>query len=161
MNLHNQMMKIALEEAALAAQKGEVPVGAVITIGEEVIARAHNLTETTKSPIAHAELLAIAKATSILGEKRLPQCSLYVTLEPCLMCSGGIVHARLQNLLFGCRDPKAGACRSLYEILEDNRLNHNCIVREGILEVECSAILQEFFQKLRKEKKSYKIKKEH
>ena len=149
MNFHQQMMSIALEEAALAASKGEVPVGAVITIGDEVIARAHNLTETNKSPLAHAELLAIAQASSVLNEKRLTGCKLYVTLEPCLMCTGGIVLARIDQVFFGCRDPKAGACRTLYEAADDIRLNHQSIIREGIMEKECTQILQNFFQELR------------
>ncbi|MBI3258913.1 MAG: nucleoside deaminase [Ignavibacteriae bacterium] len=154
MNFHQQMMAIALEEAAIAVSKGEVPIGAVITIGDEIIARAHNLTETNKSPLAHAELLAIEKAASVLNEIRLAGCTLYVTLEPCLMCTGGIVLARIEQVFFGCRDPKAGACRTLYEAADDNRLNHQSIVREGIMEEECSAILQNFFQDLRKKKKS-------
>ncbi len=156
MNFHEQMMTVALEEAALAASEGEVPVGAVITFGDEVIARAHNLTETSKSPIAHAEVLAIAQATIRLDKKYLTDCNLYVTLEPCLMCAGGIVLARFKNLFFGCRDPKSGACRTLYETIDDGRLNHQCIVREGIMEEECSAILHNFFQDLRLEKKSKK-----
>lgn len=151
------MMCVALEEAALAASKGEVPIGAVVTLGDEIIARAHNLTETNKSPIAHAEMLAIAQASSVLNEKRLNGCNLYVTLEPCLMCTGGIVLARINQVFFGCRDPKAGACRTLYEAADDVRLNHQSIIREGIMEKECSLLLQNFFQELRENKKLKKL----
>ena len=150
-------MCVALEEAALAASKGEVPIGAVVTLGDEIIARAHNLTETNKSPIAHAEMLAIAQASSVLNEKRLNGCNLYVTLEPCLMCTGGIVLARINQVFFGCRDPKAGACRTLYEAADDVRLNHQSIIREGIMEKECSLLLQNFFQELRENKKLKKL----
>lgn len=157
MNFHEKMMCVALEEAALAASKGEVPIGAVVTLGDEIIARAHNLTETNKSPIAHAEMLAIAQASSVLNEKRLNGCNLYVTLEPCLMCTGGIVLARINQVFFGCRDPKAGACRTLYEAADDVRLNHQSIIREGIMEKECSLLLQNFFQELRENKKLKKL----
>lgn len=153
-NFHEQMMMVALEEARIAASCGEVPIGAVITKGEQIIARAHNLTENKKSPLAHAEVLVISQASLILNDKRLTSCTLYVTLEPCLMCSGAILLSRIKNLFYGSRDSKAGACRSLYETLDDKRLNHQCLVREGILEEKCSELLQEFFQKLRFENRN-------
>ena len=146
------MMMVALEEAKIAATKGEIPVGSVVTCGDNIIAKSHNLTETNASALAHAELLVLQKASLILGEKRLTGCSIYVTLEPCLMCSGAIILSRISNLFFGCRDSKAGACRSLYETMDDKRLNHQCLVREGILETESAQILQNFFLKIRLEK---------
>ncbi len=153
MSFDEEMMQLALGEAAKAAAMGEVPVGAILTIGDRVIARAHNTTETDTFPLAHAELVALTRAFESVGTKRIAGMSLYVTLEPCLMCSGAIVLARVERVIYGCRDPKAGACTSLYSTLSDPRLNHRCEVTEGVLGAECSLILQEFFKTLRQAKK--------
>lgn len=153
MSFDEEMMQLALKEAAKAAAIGEVPVGAILTIGERIIAHAHNTTETDMLPLAHAELVALTRAFESAGTKRIAGMSLYVTLEPCLMCSGAIVLARVERVIYGCRDPKAGACASLYTTLNDARLNHRCEVTEGVLGAECSGILQEFFKTLRQAKK--------
>ena len=143
-------MQIALEEARLAAQKGEVPVGAVVVKDGQVIAKAHNLRELSQDPTAHAELLALRQAAETLQSWRLSGCSLYVTLEPCPMCAGALVNSRVDRVVFGASDPKAGAAHSLYELLSDARLNHRCDVVGGPLAAESSALLKAFFAELRK-----------
>ncbi|HEY2987166.1 MAG TPA: tRNA adenosine(34) deaminase TadA [Candidatus Binatia bacterium] len=145
-------MKLALDEAHAAAQAGEIPVGAVVVHHGEVISRAHNRREELQSPMAHAEVLALQAAAERLKSWRLEECSLYVTLEPCLMCVGAILQARLRRLVFGCLDPKGGAVESLYRLCEDSKLNHTLPVTRGIMESECSAVLSEFFAELRKRK---------
>jgi tRNA(adenine34) deaminase len=151
MNEHDELfMRMALEEAHKAFDKGEVPVGAVLTDGgATVLARAHNLTVTAADPTAHAEVLAIRHAALALGNERLTGTTLYVTLEPCCMCAGAAVWARIGRLVFGAADPKAGAAGSLYRIPDDERLNHRVEVRAGILEGECREIMQQFFRNRR------------
>ena len=142
-------MREALKEAEKAFSMGEVPVGAVLVRNNAIIARGHNLKETTKNPIKHAEIIVIERAAQVIGDWRLSGCELYVTLEPCIMCCGAIIQARLDKLFFGAVDPKAGAVMSLYRILDDDRLNHKVEYAYGILEAECSDIIKKFFQKLR------------
>ncbi|MCX7988711.1 MAG: tRNA adenosine(34) deaminase TadA [Thermodesulfovibrio sp.] len=142
-------MKEALIEAKKAYEKGEIPVGAVLVIDGEIISRAYNQKETTFDPTAHAEILAIRQASQIIGAWRLTEATLYVTKEPCIMCSGAIVNARIKRVVYGCHDPKGGGVVSLYRILQDNRLNHQVEIQSGILEDECRHILQKFFRELR------------
>ncbi|GAB5046805.1 tRNA adenosine(34) deaminase TadA [Thermodesulfovibrio sp. TK110] len=142
-------MKEALKEAEKAYALGEVPVGAVIVLDGQIVARAHNIKETTNDPTAHAEILAIRQAAIALGAWRLTEATLYVTKEPCIMCSGAIVHARIKRVVYGCNDPKGGGAVSLYRILQDPRLNHQVKITAGILEEECRAVLQRFFKELR------------
>jgi tRNA(adenine34) deaminase len=148
---HVEHMEMALEEAALAAEEDEVPVGAVIVSLEQgVIARAHNEREKLRDPTAHAEMIAITQAAQALRSWRLEDCVLYVTLEPCPMCAGALVQARLPLVVYGATDPKAGACHTLYEIPNDPRLNHRAQVVAGVLADRCAAILSDFFAARRK-----------
>ncbi|WP_148808037.1 tRNA adenosine(34) deaminase TadA [Crassaminicella thermophila] len=147
-------MKEALIEAQKAMQLEEVPIGAVIVKNGEIIARAHNLRETEKDPTAHAEILAIRKASQVLGGWRLMGCDLYVTVEPCPMCAGAIMLARIDRLIIGTMDPKGGAAGSILNIPENDKFNHKTEVVRGILQEECSAIMKEFFKLLRSKKKS-------
>jgi len=142
-------MRQALRQARMAGEAGEVPVGAVIVHNNQVIARGCNQRETLHDPTAHAEMIAITAAADHLRSWRLTGCSLYVTLEPCLMCSGAIYLGRIDRLIFGAEDPKAGACGSLYDIPRDARLNHRASVTGGVLAVEAGQLLREFFQSLR------------
>tara|TARA_B110000014_G_scaffold243850_1_gene214540 strand:+ start:74 stop:517 length:444 start_codon:yes stop_codon:yes gene_type:complete len=142
-------MRQALDQARAAFEEDEVPVGAVVVHEERAIAQAHNQRETLNDPTAHAEMIAITQAAEALGSWRLTDCTLYVTLEPCPMCAGAIVQARLPTVLFGAADPKGGGCQSLYAITNDERLNHRSVVIGGVLEHECSTILSEFFQQQR------------
>ena len=142
-------MRQALREAQKAFEADEVPVGAVIVHEGRVIARAHNQKETLSDPTAHAEMIAITQATSALERWRLTGCVMYVTLEPCVMCAGAMVLARLGRLVYGADDPKAGAVSTLYRILSDERLNHRADVTAGILAEECGEILSAFFDKKR------------
>jgi len=146
-------MRVALEEAQLAADKGEVPVGAVVIHQGQVIAKAHNLRESKQDPLAHAELLAIGAAAEHLGRWRLIECTLYVTLEPCPMCAGGIVNSRVDRIVYGAGDPRAGACGTIYNIVEDQRLNHRPEVTRDVLKEPCSQILSKFFKDLRAKRK--------
>lgn len=146
---HEKWMGLALREAERALEEEEVPVGAVVIHDGRVIGRGHNRTETTKDPTAHAEILAIGAASEALGSWRLEGATLYVTLEPCHMCAGAVVLARLDRLVFGATDPKAGACVSLAGVVRDPRLNHRADLLHGILEGECASILAEFFRKKR------------
>ncbi|MCK8826693.1 tRNA adenosine(34) deaminase TadA [Natroniella acetigena] len=148
-NKDEYYMKIALEEAEKAFQKGEVPIAAIIVKNDQIIAKAHNLKESLQDPTAHAEVLAIRQATTSLGGWRLSGSSLYVTIEPCPMCAGAIVQARIDNLVYGANDLKAGAAGTLFNIVSDERLNHRLEVNTGVLEKECSQIMKEFFKKLR------------
>jgi tRNA(adenine34) deaminase len=147
-------MRLALDEANKAAAWGEVPVGAVIVCEKEIVGRGCNRREKLRSALAHAEMLALEQASSHLGRWRLSDCQLYVTLEPCIMCVGAIVQARISRLVFGCLDPKGGAVESLYQICDDFRLNHRVPVAGGILAEECSMILQNFFSHLRDRKRN-------
>jgi len=144
-----KFMKIALEEALAAYEQDEVPVGAVLVREGKVLARAHNAPIGRADPSAHAEILALRQAAQRLGNYRLTGAELFVTLEPCVMCAGAIVHARLSRLVFGARDPKNGAVVSLYHILEDERLNHQVEIVEGILREPCGEILSRFFREKR------------
>ncbi len=143
---HVHHMEMALEEAALAADRDEVPVGAaIVSLKQGVIARAHNQREVLKDPTAHAEMIAITQAAQALGSWRLENCVLYCTLEPCPMCAGAIVLARLPLVVYGTADPKAGACHTLYQICSDPRLNHRAQVISGVLADQCAAVLTDFF----------------
>ena len=142
-------MKEALKEAKKAYKKLEVPIGAVIVKNNKIIAKAHNLRETKKQAVAHAEILAIEKACKKLGAWRLEDCDLYVTLEPCAMCAGAIINARIKNLYIGAMDEKGGAVGSKINLLKDIKLNHTVEVKSRILEDECSKILKDFFKELR------------
>jgi len=142
-------MRLALEEAEAGFDADEVPVGAVIVQGDAVIARTHNRRESSNDPTGHAELLALRVAAQKLQRWRLSEATLYVTKEPCIMCAGAMVNARLGRLVYGCRDEKGGAVDSLYKLLSDNRLNHQVEVVSGILGDECAEILKRFFQERR------------
>jgi len=142
-------MRDALKQAELAFEHDEVPVGAVVVNGKQIIARAYNQVEMLKDPTAHAEMLAITQATNFLGSKWLEKCTLYVTLEPCSMCAGALVLARVKRVCFGANDPKAGAGGSVLDILRERRLNHRPEVKSGICAGECGEILTEFFRKQR------------
>lgn len=149
MRTDDDYMKMALEEAQKALEKDEVPVGAVVLLEGRIIGRGHNMPITTHDPSAHAEILALRRAAAATGNYRLTGASLYVTLEPCIMCAGAIIQSRLARVIFGARDPKCGAAASLYEVLTDNRLNHQVAVTEGILKEECGEIISRFFRKKR------------
>jgi tRNA(adenine34) deaminase len=142
-------MRLALAEAEKAVACGETPVGAVLVLGGEVIARAHNMRETWQDPTAHAEAIVLREASARLGRWRLQNTTLYVTLEPCLMCAGALVLARVNRLVYGCRDPKAGALGSVYDVVRDGRLNHLYRITPGVLETECRRVLSGFFEKRR------------
>jgi tRNA(adenine34) deaminase len=145
-------MQEALDEAQKALIEDEVPVGAVIVYRGKVIARGHNQVERLKDPTAHAEMLTLTSACNYLGNKWLSQASIYVTIEPCSMCAGALVLSRLKNLYFGAKDPKAGACGSVINIVNHQKLNHRLKIKKGILEKECSSLLKEFFKKKRSKK---------
>ncbi|MDD5130457.1 MAG: tRNA adenosine(34) deaminase TadA [Candidatus Omnitrophica bacterium] len=142
-------MQEALKEAYKAFQDDEVPVGAVIVHNNQIIARGYNQIERLKDPTAHAEIIAITSAANYLGTKWLLQASLYVTIEPCSMCAGALVLARIKNLYFGASDPKTGACGSVVNIVNHKKLNHRIQVTKGILQAECSSLLKDFFKKKR------------
>lgn len=143
-------MRRALAAAEEAAGRGEVPVGAVVTVGDQIVAVAHNERETGNDPTAHAEIVALRRAAAALGSWRLCDADLYVTMEPCPMCAGALVNARIRRLYFGCDDPKAGAVRTLYQLLDDRRLNHRVAVVPGVLAAEGGALLRSFFGRLRR-----------
>ena len=149
-------MEEALKEAEKALSIGEVPVGAVIVKDGVVIGRGHNLTESSKDPTAHAEIIAIREAAGTLGGWRLLGCQMYVTTEPCSMCAGAMVLARIEKVYIGTFDKKAGACGSLTNIIQDERLNHFVQIETGIMQQQCEKILKTFFQKLRKKKSEEK-----
>jgi tRNA(adenine34) deaminase len=144
-------MRIALEEAKRAGEEGEVPIGAVLVSEGKVIGRGRNRPVALSDPTAHAEILAIREGGRRVGNYRLSGCTLYVTLEPCIMCAGAILQARVGRLVFGAEDPKAGAACSLYSVLGDSRLNHRVEVISGVLKDECREVLQGFFRERRKE----------
>ena len=145
-------MREALKEAEKAAAAGEVPVGAVIVRDGKIIGRGHNSTETLKDATAHAEILAIRQAGGFLGGWRLTGCDMYVTVEPCSMCAGAIVWSRIQKLHIGTMDPKAGACGSVFNIPQEEKLNHFVEIETGIMQEECSCLMKDFFKELRKNK---------
>ena len=144
-----QCMALALEEARRAESEGEVPIGAVVVLDGRIIGRGRNQVIAHSDPTAHAEILALREAAAALGNYRLTGAALYATLEPCSMCCGAAVNARVARVIYGAADPKAGAAQSLYRLLEDTRLNHRAIVSAGVLHQECGAILSAFFQKKR------------
>lgn len=146
---HKRWMKQAFHEAEKAFERGEVPVGAVVVRNEQIVGRGHNLVEQLKDPTAHAEQIAITAACETLGTKHLTGCTLYVTLEPCPMCAGAIVWARLERLVFGAFDAKAGAASTLYTIPQDARLNHQVEIISGIEEERAAYLLKSFFQQKR------------
>ncbi|MBX3418955.1 MAG: tRNA adenosine(34) deaminase TadA [Pirellulaceae bacterium] len=143
-------MRLAMQQAQAALEVDEVPVGAIIVWQNRVIAAAHNQREQLNDPTAHAEILAITQATQIVNDWRLENCTMYVTLEPCLMCAGAILQARISRLVFGARDAKAGAVESLYQVLQDPRLNHRVEITSGVLSEPCGQILTRFFQEKRR-----------
>ena len=155
MTQHELWMKQALREAERAYEIKEVPVGAVIVHEGKVIGRGYNQIEQLQDPTAHAEMIAITAAANSLQSRRLEKCTLYVTLEPCPMCAGAIVMARIPTLVFGAYDPKAGACGTLLNITEDKRLNHTVHVVGGVCDQECESILKDFFGKVRIKPKKY------
>ena len=144
-----RMMRLALEHAHRAAQLGEAPVGAVVYRGNDLLAEGHNLRESAADPTAHVEILVLREAARKLGDWRLNDCSLAVTLEPCVMCAGAIVNARVGRLIYGATDPKAGAVESLYQICSDPRLNHRPQIIRGPMADECGQVLRDFFQQRR------------
>ncbi len=141
-----EFMRIALDEARQALKEGEVPVGAVLVFEKEVLARAHNMPISLNDPTAHAEIMVLREAALKKGNYRLPSTSLYVTVEPCLMCAGALIQARVEKLIFGAFDPKAGACGSVYAIPSSPGILHKMAVISGVLEKECGEIIQEFFK---------------
>ncbi|MEX2560438.1 MAG: tRNA adenosine(34) deaminase TadA [Pirellulales bacterium] len=147
--MHDDYMRLALAEAQQAFDEDEVPIGAVIVHQERVIASAHNQREQLRDPTAHAEMIAITQAAEAIGSWRLDDCLLYVTLEPCPMCAGAVLQARIPWLIYGVADPKAGAVHTLYRLLGDARLNHRCQTASGVLAEPCAEILRRFFQRKR------------
>lgn len=147
--IHEKYMRAALKQAKKALLLGEVPIGCVIVYEDRIIARGYNRRNTDKNTLAHAEITAIRKASKKIGDWRLEDCTLYVTLEPCQMCSGAIVQARIPRTVIGCMNPKAGCAGSILNLLEMPQFNHQVQVERGILEEECSAVLKQFFRDLR------------
>jgi tRNA(adenine34) deaminase len=150
---YQTFMREALAEAKKAEEIGEVPIGAVVVRNGEVIGRGHNLRETTHDPTAHAEIIAIREAAGAVGGWRLNDCDLYVTLEPCPMCAGAILQARIANVIYGTADPKAGCAGTLMNLLDDGRFNHQTAVVTDVLQEECAALLSDFFRRLRQKRK--------
>lgn len=149
-------MQLAIYEAKEAEKKGEVPIGAVVVYEERVIGRGHNVRETTQRASRHAELIAIDEACAYMNSWRLENTELFVTLEPCMMCSGAIMQSRIPRVIYGASDFKGGTVRSLYRLLEDERLNHRAVVEEGVLQQQCSSLLTNFFRTLRQKRKKAK-----
>ena len=147
-------MQLAIEQARIAYENGDVPIGAVIVHNGRIIGKAYNQREQLQDPTAHAEIIALTQAAAALQNWHLNGCTIYVTLEPCPMCAGALVLARMDRLVYGCDDPKAGACKSLYNIVQDDRLNHRLEVTCGVLAEQCGQLLQEFFAKRRIENKN-------
>ncbi|WP_145350181.1 tRNA adenosine(34) deaminase TadA [Staphylococcus capitis] len=156
MRTDKDYMRLAIKEAQKAQALGEVPIGAVIVKNDQVIAHAHNLRESLQQPTAHAEHIAIERASKVVGSWRLEECTLYVTLEPCVMCAGAIVMSRIPRVVYGAVDPKGGCTGSLMNLLEQPQFNHRTIVESGILENECSTLLRDFFKNIRQQKKALK-----
>jgi len=144
-------MQLAIEQARIAEDNGDVPIGAVIVLGNRIIGKAYNQREQLADPTAHAEIIALTQAAAEVGSWRLAGCTMYVTLEPCPMCAGALVLARMDRLVYGCEDTKSGACGSLYNIVQDSRLNHRLEIKAGVLEEECKKQLQDFFERRRRE----------
>ena len=148
--LDKHYMTLAIREAEKAYRSDEVPVGAVLVFGNKIIGRAYNQTQLLKDATAHAEMLALTQGFEALESQHLPQSTLYVTLEPCPMCVGAMILARIERLVFGAREPKTGACGSVVHLMADGKWNHSFRIEEGLLEFESSALLQEFFKKKRR-----------
>ncbi len=146
-------MKIAIDQAFIAEENGDVPIGCVIVHEGQIVAKAYNQREQLQDPTAHAEIIALTQAAAAVGSWRLHGCTVYVTLEPCPMCAGALVLARVDRLVYGCDDPKTGAVRSLYNIVQDDRLNHRIAVTPGVMADACSTQLRDFFQRRRVEKR--------
>jgi tRNA(adenine34) deaminase len=146
-------MNLAIEEAKKAGSMGEVPIGAIIVLNGEIIAKGHNLRETKQTSTAHAEILAIEEACRKVGSWRLDKATLYVTLEPCPMCAGAIIMSRISRVVFGATDPKAGCAGTFMNLLQDERFNHQCQVEQGVLQEECGQLLTDFFKVIREKKK--------
>ncbi len=157
MNQDEYFMRVAIEEAKKGEAIGEVPIGCVIVKDGEIIARGHNLKEIEQNPILHAEMVAIQRASEKLGSWRLEGTAMYVTLEPCPMCAGGIIMARIERVVYGASDPRGGCAGTLMNLLQDERFNHRCEVESGILAEECGQMLVDFFKKLRERGKKEKI----
>jgi len=145
-------MRAAIDQANIALENDDVPVGAVIVCENKIIAKGYNQRQQLNDPTAHAEIIALTAAAEHIGHWRLLNCTIYVTLEPCPMCAGALVLARINRLVFGCDDPKTGACGSLYNIVQDNRLNHRLEITKGVLADDCSKLLQDFFSVKRQRK---------
>ena len=143
-------MRKALVLARGAAELGEVPVGAIVVFQGQVVGRGYNTRETAKTPLGHAEMMAIARASAVLGRWRLWGCTLYVTLEPCPMCAGAIVHGRFPRVVFGARDPRTGACGSILNLVQHDALNHRVELTSGVLGDDCSSMIKDFFARLRR-----------
>lgn len=143
-------MREALDEARLASANDEVPVGAIAVVNGKIVGRAHNIREKTTNPLGHAEILLLEKLAHTSHDWRFEDVAIYVTCEPCIMCAGALLQARVIRIIYGCRDPKAGACDSLYELTRDSRLNHQIETIGGVLSDECGALLSEFFRNKRK-----------
>lgn len=156
MRNHEDYMRQALDLAAEAESQGEVPVGAVLVLAGEVIGKGYNQVITQADPSAHAEMIAIRQAAAALGNYRLLESTLYVTLEPCAMCAGLLVHSRIQQLVYGASDPKAGACGSLLNLVQHDKLNHRVAITGGVLEAECAHRLSAFFRQRRAARKALK-----
>lgn len=150
-DIDSRYMQLAIGQAQIAEENGDVPIGAVIVYQNQIIGRAYNQREQLQDPTAHAEIIAITQAAAFLESWRLIDCTIYVTLEPCCMCAGALVLSRMKRLVYGCDDPKTGAVKSLYNIVQDTRLNHRLEVTSGILADECTAMLQAFFHRRRNE----------
>ncbi len=150
---HEKFMKKAIEQAKKAGEAGEVPIGCVIVRDGKVFARGYNKRNTQGSTLAHAELLAIGKASKKIGDWRLEDCTMYITLEPCPMCAGAIVQARMKKVVIGAMNKKAGCAGSIFNLLEEKRFNHQAEVVRGVMEAECSELLKEFFKELRRKNK--------
>jgi len=146
-----RFMRAAIAQGRIAEEKGDVPIGAVIVYQNRIIAKGSNQRELLGDPTAHAEMISLTSAADFMGNWRLNGCTMYVTLEPCCMCAGALVLARIDRLVYGCSDPKAGACESLYQITQDKRLNHQVQITSGVLRQDCSALLSGFFQRRRQE----------
>ncbi|GAF82393.1 unnamed protein product [marine sediment metagenome] len=152
--IYEQYMRIAIEQAKIAEENGDVPIGAVIIYKKQIIAKAYNQRQQLQDPTAHAEIIALTQAAAALENWHLNGCTMYVTLEPCPMCAGALVLGRLDRLVYGCDDPKSGAVKSLYNIVTDERLNHRLEVTSGVLADDCSRQLQGFFARRRQENKN-------
>lgn len=153
-DIDEQYMRIAIAQAQIAEENGDVPIGAVIVHNNTIIAKAYNQREQLQDPTAHAEIIALTQAAAALENWHLNDCTIYVTLEPCCMCAGALILARIDRLVYGCDDLKTGAVKSLYNIVQDERLNHRVEVTNGVLADECSALLQYFFARRRSKNKN-------